>query len=156
VVDDFGIKYVGKDHADHLHQVLQMNYNVTTDWQGSKFLGRTLDWDYENDHIDISMPDYVNKALQRFQHQAPRRPKHAPSPYTEPQYGAPIKFTEPVDETEALNKTETRTLCEVIGTFLYYARAINNTMLVALGSLGAAHAHGTQTTAQACKAATNS
>ena len=38
---------------------------------------------------------------------------------------------------------------KLIGTFLYYARAINNTMLVALGTLAAAQTKGTEKTMEA-------
>ena len=31
VVDDFGVKYVGKEHAMHLKQTLEENYTVTTE-----------------------------------------------------------------------------------------------------------------------------
>ena len=31
-VDDFGVKYVGKEHADHLMSVLQAHYVVSSDW----------------------------------------------------------------------------------------------------------------------------
>ena len=31
VVDDFGVKYVGKQHAERLLAVIQENYDVTTD-----------------------------------------------------------------------------------------------------------------------------
>ena len=34
VVDDFGIKYVGDEHPQHLLKVLQEHYAVTTDWKG--------------------------------------------------------------------------------------------------------------------------
>ena len=32
VVDDFGVKYKGKEHAQHLYAALKENYEVTTDW----------------------------------------------------------------------------------------------------------------------------
>ena len=35
VVDDFGVKYVGKDHADHLLKTLEQHYKVTSDWTGA-------------------------------------------------------------------------------------------------------------------------
>ena len=35
VVDDFGIKYVGEEHALHLKNTLEQNYKVTTDWTGN-------------------------------------------------------------------------------------------------------------------------
>ncbi len=43
-----------------------------------------------------------------------------------------------------------RQLQEIIGTLLCYARAIDNTMLVALNELSSAQAHGTQATMEAC------
>jgi hypothetical protein len=32
VVDDFAVKYVGKQHADHLRNALLKTYELTTDW----------------------------------------------------------------------------------------------------------------------------
>ena len=32
VVDDFGVMYVGKEHALHLKQTLENDYSVTTEW----------------------------------------------------------------------------------------------------------------------------
>ena len=34
VVDDFEVKYVGKEHAQHLRDTLRKDYTVTTDWKG--------------------------------------------------------------------------------------------------------------------------
>ena len=36
IVDNFGIKYVGKLHADHLASVLKKYHNITQDWNGTK------------------------------------------------------------------------------------------------------------------------
>ena len=35
IVDDFGIEYVGKRHADHLRDILLDHYELTQDWSGS-------------------------------------------------------------------------------------------------------------------------
>ena len=32
LVDDFGIEYVGKEHALHLLKTLEKDYKITTDW----------------------------------------------------------------------------------------------------------------------------
>ena len=34
VVDDFGVKYVGKENAEHLVKTLQELYTITTNWKG--------------------------------------------------------------------------------------------------------------------------
>ena len=45
-MNDFGIKYVGKEHALHLLKTLEVDYKITTDWEGTKFAGIGLAWDY--------------------------------------------------------------------------------------------------------------
>jgi hypothetical protein len=56
VVDDFGVKYVGAEHAHHLIAALETDYTVSKDWKGSLYCGITLNWDYANKHVDLSMP----------------------------------------------------------------------------------------------------
>ena len=43
VVNDFRVKYVGKEHADHLLTVLKQHYESEDDWTGSKYIGLTID-----------------------------------------------------------------------------------------------------------------
>ena len=38
-VNNFDVKYVGKQHAQHLFKVLQKYYLVMNDWTGSKYIG---------------------------------------------------------------------------------------------------------------------
>jgi hypothetical protein len=45
VVDDFAVKYVGKQHADHLRNALLKTYELTTDWAATVYSGMTLKWD---------------------------------------------------------------------------------------------------------------
>jgi hypothetical protein len=35
VVDDFGIKYIGKEHIQHLINTLKENYDIEEDWDGN-------------------------------------------------------------------------------------------------------------------------
>lgn len=152
VVDDFGVKYVGKEHALYLLQTLQdADYVVTTDWEGKQFCGISLNWDYINRTVDLSMPGYIAKALQRFEHPLPSSPEDSPHDAAPIQYGAKQQLTADPDLSAPLDVQGIKTLQEIIGTLLYYARAIDSTMLVALGSLAAAQTKGTQATAQACQ-----
>jgi hypothetical protein len=50
VVDDFGVKYVGREHAEHLMTCIKKNSNVSSDWNGTAYCGLTLDWDYKKPH----------------------------------------------------------------------------------------------------------
>jgi hypothetical protein len=95
------------------------------------------------------MPGYIAAALKRFQHPHPTRPHHSPHHWDKPNYGACAQFTDAEDTTQPLDSAGTLRLQEVVGTFLYYARALDHTMLVALGTLAAAQADGTQATMKA-------
>jgi hypothetical protein len=64
-------------------------------------------------------------------------------------YGAKVQFATPADTTTPLTDAEKLTLQQVIGCLLYYARAVDPTMLVALSTLASAQATGTAATAEA-------
>jgi len=65
-VDDFGVKYVGREHAEHLKNVLNENYKCAVNWDGKKNLGMDIDWDYDSLKVHVSMLDYIPEALARF------------------------------------------------------------------------------------------
>jgi hypothetical protein len=56
VVDDFGVKYVGREHAEHLMECIKKNYNIYSDWNGRAYCGLTLEWDYKNGTVYLYMP----------------------------------------------------------------------------------------------------
>jgi len=66
VVDNFGVKYINKDDAHHLQQVLEEHYKITMDWDGRRYIGITLDWDYKQRKVHLSMPGYIKAALLQF------------------------------------------------------------------------------------------
>jgi hypothetical protein len=70
VVDDFCMKYVSEEHAQHLKNTLEDHYKLTCDGTGKRYIRITLDWDYNKCHIHLSMPNYVQKALKQFQYKA--------------------------------------------------------------------------------------
>jgi hypothetical protein len=63
VVDDFGVKYVGKEHADHLIQCIKEMYELTEDWTGDLYRGIKLNWNCTVRTVNISMPGYIKKLL---------------------------------------------------------------------------------------------
>jgi hypothetical protein len=81
VVDDFGIKYIGDEHAKHLISTLEKYYTVETDWTGGLYCGIQLTWNYsEPRHVDIAMPKYVATKLTEFSHPRPSKFQHSPYP----------------------------------------------------------------------------
>ena len=69
-MDDFGIEYVGKEHALHLLKTLKVDYDITTYWEGTKFSVIKLAWDYHARHANqtcrISMKGYTAKVLLKY------------------------------------------------------------------------------------------
>ena len=92
VVDDFGVKYINKDDVEHLISSLSQDYTIDTDWEGMRYLGITLNWDYLQCKVHLSMPGYIENALIRFGHKKPDKPQMQPYPHTTPTYGATIQY----------------------------------------------------------------
>ena len=65
IVDDFGIKYVRKEHVEHMLTVLQTDYKVAVDRKAENYASIFLGWDYENQKVHLSMPGpgYFKEAL---------------------------------------------------------------------------------------------
>jgi hypothetical protein len=92
-VDDFTVKYVGKENAEHLRNALLRSYELIADWGGTVYYGMTLKWDYQKCTCDISMPGYGANVLSKFQHDNAKHPQHTPSKYVTPAYGAKTRYT---------------------------------------------------------------
>ena len=62
-MDNFGIEYVGKEHALHLLKTIEVDYDINTDWEGTKFAGIDLTWYYHARNANrtrrISMKGYI-------------------------------------------------------------------------------------------------
>jgi hypothetical protein len=149
VVDNFGVKYVGREHVDHLIDSVEKHYAFSKDWEGKLYCGIHIQWDYPNRTVDLSMPGYIAATLHKFQHQPPTRAQHAPYCWNKPVYGTNPQLTEPEDDTAPLPPDGIKRIQQITGTLLYYARAVDPTMLVALGTIAAQQANGTEATADA-------
>ena len=135
MVDNFSVKYAGKEHADHLIMALKKNYDISTDEEGTKYCGLTLDWDFENRQVHLSMPGCVEKALQRFKYDHPKKPQDQPHQHVLPTYGAKVQYAQAEDQLRPLDNEENKFVQQVCGTFSYYGRAVDIIMLVALSSI---------------------
>jgi hypothetical protein len=92
------------------------------------------------------MLDYVPEALIRFQHAPPAKPQHQPYPHVKPMYSASKQYAETIDMSSPLSKENKKYVKEVVGMILYYARCIDSTMLIALGSIATQQANPTKNT----------
>jgi hypothetical protein len=96
------------------------------------------------------MPGYVSNVLSKFQHDAPKHPQHIPSRYVTPVYGAKTQYATK-DETLPLMAKQCLTIQKVTGSVLYYARAVDPTVLMPLNDIATEQTKSTEKT----QAATN-
>jgi hypothetical protein len=97
------------------------------------------------------MPGYLEKAFTRFKHEAPEKIQNSPHPHVIPQYGAKTQYPKDNNESPRLSKEETKYVQAVAGTLLYYARAVDPTILTALSSIATEQAKPTQNTLKKVK-----
>jgi hypothetical protein len=134
VVDDFFIKYRSRLEAEPLLTALRALYTITVDEQANKYLGLKLDWE-SGKRVSLSLPGYINELLSSLGWSSPKR-AHAPacvaelSKRTYTQKGTAQQAE--VDSSALLNAKETLFVQTALGGLLYYARAVDSTMLTAI------------------------
>ena len=87
IVDNFGVEYVGKRHADHLLNALREDYKVTVNEKGDLYAGIKLHWNYDKRTVRLSMDEYIAELRAKFDHPDPKKPVHSPERHTPIIYG---------------------------------------------------------------------
>ena len=88
VVEDFGIKYIGEESTNHILGVLKELNEIEEDWNGSLYCGITLNWHYEEQYVDIAMPNYVPNQLLTYGRPSTKLAQHTPFEPRPINYGA--------------------------------------------------------------------
>ena len=55
---------------------LKENYTITNKWEDRQYIGITLDWDYMQRQVHLSIPTYVAKAPRHFKHELKEKKIH--------------------------------------------------------------------------------
>ena len=150
VVDDFGISYKSKGDADYLIKTLELIYPLTVDITGSSYLGYTIeDVGTGPDRVmKLSMPRYVQSALNRFGVVTIKNVL-SPEHFTPISYATKEAQLTAIDTTPPLSADNKTRLQSIIGVMLYYARAVDGTMLGTCNRLASQQANPTQKTLDA-------
>ena len=149
VVDDFGIKVTHKSDMIHLNEALEEHYTVAVNWEGTLFCGVKLTWDYINHQVDTHTPGYIPKALTKYQHPHPTTPQHPPYKSTPIQYGTKVQRVEE-DNSPPLTEKEIKHIQDIVGTLLYYRRAVDPALLAALSTIASRQAYVAKALQTAC------
>jgi hypothetical protein len=132
-MDNFGIRCIGREHVQHLHDALcKETYEIVEHWMGDLYCRIRLKWNYEKHHVDRATPAYVMKQLTKYSHIAPLKPQHCPYAPNPIKYIKDNQPPSPLDESPCLNKAQKKRIQQIVGSFLYYARAVDPTILLAL------------------------
>ena len=113
------------------------------------YCGITLKWDYQQQTCELFMPGYIHEAVEKFQHGTNHRIKSvdAPHPYkATKKHGLPM--TQPHNDATKLTPQAIKHLQKIVGTFLFYSRAVDPTILTALSISTTEQTQGTNTTKQ--------
>ena len=136
-VDDFGIKYFSKADAQHLLNAIGTKYKYTVDWTGCNYCGLTFKWCYEKGYVDISMPGYVKKALSRLNHSLSKSPQLSPHQHVAFRYAqkGQQQMATNLEHSPDLTPHDRQHLQSIVGTLLYYGRALEYSILPALNDI---------------------
>jgi hypothetical protein len=64
VVDDFAVKYINEEDAEHLINAIKKYYTMTVDKEATKYIGLTIEWDYTTEKCTFTCRDIFKKHAQ--------------------------------------------------------------------------------------------
>ncbi len=126
VVNDFGIKYIDEEHAQHLKNALKEHYKLTCNW--------TLDWAYNKLHVHLSMPNYMQKSFETISTQSGQT-----TACTIPNCTNPIWCKETIQTQEPkaplLDNKAKGFIQQVCDKFLFLGIAVDSTLLCPISAI---------------------
>jgi hypothetical protein len=123
---------------------LKTKYKLVNDWDGDLYCGIKLQWNYNARALDISMPGYVRRQLAKYKHVVSSRPQHCPYSPEPKKYGSEAQSPLPIDTMQPLGDKEIKAVQKIVGSILYYARAVDMTVLMALSTIASEQTKGTE------------
>ena len=129
--------FLSRHRVKYFLQAIKNHYDYHIDHEGRHYIGLTLDWNYQRGYVDVSMPQYIPKLLEQLKHPLPQKPEYSPHKHYAIRFTkkGERQLTRTVDATPFLDKQETTKIQSIDGALLYYARAIDNTLLPALNDI---------------------
>eukprot|EP00804_Cyclotella_cryptica_P013680 CCRYP_016124-RA/>CCRYP_016124-RA protein AED:0.29 eAED:0.26 QI:0/0/0/1/0/0/4/0/346 len=146
IADDFGIQY---STADMLSTSCRPYNNITQSPLTGQAPSIDIKWDYNKRTCRLTMDTYISALLLKYDHPRPRKPQHAPHKHREIIYGAKEQLLPDNDTSSPLDAASIKRIQGIVGSLLYYARAVDNKLLVALSTISSQQTAATQNTAAA-------
>jgi hypothetical protein len=140
------MKYSGEEDIVHLTKCIKEKYELTKDWNRNLYCGICLTWDYVARMLNISMPGYIIKQLQKYKHASPTRQQNCPYAPMPKHYRSEAHRPLPPDTLPLLSNDDIKHVQQVIVSILYYACAVDLTVFMALSMIASEQAKGTVNT----------
>jgi hypothetical protein len=100
--------------------------------------------------VNISMPGYIKKKLQDYNHIASKCAQMCPYMPAPKRFGSEAQAPLPPDLSPKLDKAGIKKAQKLVGSILYYARAIDMTVLMALSTIAVEQTIATKRTLERC------
>ena len=110
-------------------------YEIVEDRLGDLYCSINLKWNYNKCYVDLDMSKYVMKQMTRYAHPAPLKPQHCPYSPNPISYGKDNQAPTPTDDSPLLDAAGKKRIQQIVGSFLYYAHAVDPTILMALSDI---------------------
>jgi len=123
---------------------LKTKYKLVEDWAGDLYCRIKLHWAAHT--LDISMPGYVRRQLLKYKHVTSSHPQHCPYSPEPKKYGSEAQAPLPIDTSRPLGEKEIKAVQKIVGSILYYAQAVDMTVLMALSTIASEQMKGTEQT----------
>jgi hypothetical protein len=114
------------------------------------YCGISLQWDYVGRTVDISMPGYIKKKLQEYEQVRPAGVQTCPYSPKPKRFGTEARAPLPPDASSRLDTKGVKKVQQIFGSILYYARAVDMTILMALSAIAVEQTMATKKTMQRC------
>ena len=135
VINNFGIKFTIKQDCDYLIKMMREKYKFKVNYEAKQYIKIHLQWDYVKREVVCSMEGYVTKALEELEHIFPKKHFYRPSNTRPPTYRSKIQYVKE-DLSKPLTSSQFKEVERIVGKFLYYAQAIDNTMAHMMNHIG--------------------
>jgi hypothetical protein len=95
------------------------------------------------------MRNYIADVLCKFNHPLPKKPQHTPHAHQPITYGTTEQLLPDDDTSPPLDAVGVKRIQAIVGSLLYYARAVDNKLLATLSAISSQQAVATENTAKA-------
>ena len=97
----------------------------------------------------LSIKNYIQDLLLRVGHPMPSKKQLSPHKYRAIVYGAKQQYAHVESSSPSLDEKGVRRVQEIVGATLFYGRAVDNKLLVAINTISSQQAHATEDTNKA-------